>query len=282
VNQKITRECDASGSDKTSALVLVKLGGSLITDKTKPFTARSHILRRLSREIHEARESANMRLIVGHGGGSFPHKFAEMFKTNLGIVNADSREGISLVQDSAATLNRIVVKSLIKAGEHAISVQPSSALVAENGRIKRWNLQPIREMLKHDLLPVPYGDVALDIKKGCCIISTEEILNYLARQFKPKRIILAGITDGVFTSDPHEDPNAKLISVVDSSNYSDVRRYLAGSAGIDVTGGMLHKIDRIFELTRIGVEAEVINGQKRGHLQRALLGESGLGTILRL
>jgi isopentenyl phosphate kinase len=222
-----------------------------------------------------------MKLIVGHGGGSFPHRFAEMFKTNLGIVNTDSYAGISLVQDSAATLNRIVVKSLIKAGENAISIQPSSALVAENGRIKRWNIEPIKEMLKHGLLPVPYGDVALDIKKGCSIISTEEILNYLARRFKPKRIILAGITDGVFTSDPQKDPNAKLIPIINSRNYNDVRKYLTGSAGIDVTGGMLHKIDRIFELTRIRIEAEVINGQKTGHLKRALLGERELGTIIR-
>jgi isopentenyl phosphate kinase len=261
---------------------LVKLGGSLITDKTKPFTARSSLLRRLCREIHEAKEEAKVRLIVGHGGGSFPHKYAEMFKTNLGIVNGDSYKGISLVQDSAATLNRIVVKSLMKAGENAISVQPSSALFAQNGRIKRWNIEPIREMLKHNLLPVPYGDVALDSKKGCSIISTEEILNYLARRLKPKRIILAGITDGVFTSDPQKDPNARLIPIIDSKNYDDVRKYLAGSAGIDVTGGMLHKIDRIFELTSIGIEAEVINGQKKNHLKRTLRGETGLGTIVRL
>jgi isopentenyl phosphate kinase len=223
-----------------------------------------------------------VKLIVGHGGGSFPHKYAEVFKTNFGILNADSYKGISLVQDSAATLNRIVVKSLINAGENAISVQPSSALVAENRRIERWSIEPVREMLKHNLLPVPYGDVALDIKKGCCIISTEEILNYFARRLKPKRIILAGITDGVLTSDPQEDPNAKVISIIDSTNYHDIRTHLAGSAGIDVTGGMLHKIDRIFELTKIGVEAEVINGQKKGYLKRALWGERGLGTTIRL
>lgn len=262
-------------------LILVKLGGSLITDKTKPFFARLDVIKRLAREIHEAREEKEMKLIIGHGGGSFPHKPAKDYRTDLGIINKASYRGISLVQDAASRLNRIIVKSLIKASENAISVQPSAGFIVENGRIKKWYLEPIKEMLKHDLLPVPYGDVALDIKKGCSIISTEEILSYLARELGSKRIILAGITDGVFTADPQKDPDAKLIPEINSKNYKDVKKYLKGSAGIDVTGGMAHRVDKMFELTKIGVEAEIINGEKEGNLKKALLGERGLGTIIK-
>jgi len=173
------------------------------------------------------------------------------------------------------------VKSLIEAGENAVSVQPSAGFIAENGRIKEWYLEPIKEMLRHDLLPVPYGDVALDIKKGCCIISTEEILNYLARKLGSKRIILFGITDGVFDKDPKEDSDARLIPEINSKNYENVKRYLSGSSGIDVTGGMLHRVDRMFELTKIGVKAEIINGGKENYLKRSLLGEKIVGTIIR-
>lgn len=262
-------------------LTLLKLGGSLITDKTKPFVPRLDVIKRLAREIHEAREEMEIKLIIGHGGGSFPHKPAKDYKVNDGITNKDSYKGISLVQDAASRLNRIVVESLIEVGENAISVQPSAGFIAEGGRIKKWYLEPIKEMLKHNLLPIPYGDIALDIEKGCCIISTEEILNYLSRELDSKRIILAGITDGVFTSDPQKNPNAKLIPEINSKNYKDVKKYLAGSAGIDVTGGMLHRVERMFELTKIGVEAEIINGEKEDNLKKALLGERRLGTIIR-
>lgn len=262
-------------------LILVKLGGSLITDKTKPFTPRLGVIKRLAREIHEVREEKEIKLIVGHGGGSFPHKPAKDYRTNDGIINKESYKGISIVQDAASQLNRIIVKSLIEAGENAVSVQPSAGFIADNGRIKEWYLEPIKEMLRHDLLPVPYGDVALDIKKGCCIISTEEILNYLARQLGSKRIILFGITDGVFDKDPNEDPDARLIPEINSKNYEDVERYLSGSSGIDVTGGMLHRVNRMFELTKIGVKAEIINGEKENYLKRSLLGERRLGTIIR-
>ena len=262
-------------------LILIKLGGSLITDKTKPFTPRLDVIKRLSREIHEARQEKEIKLIIGHGGGSFPHKPAKDYRTNEGIINKESYKGISLVQDAASRLNRIIVSSLIEAGENAISVQPSAGLITENGRIKDWYLEPIEKMLKNNILPVPYGDVAFDIKQGCCIISTEEILNYLAKTFESRRIILAGIVDGVFTSDPQKNPDAKFIPEINSKNYNEIKKYLGGSAGIDVTGGMLHRVERIFELTTLGIEAEIINGEKQDYLKRALLGEKGLGTTVK-
>jgi len=260
--------------------MLLKLGGSLITDKTKPFTPRLDVIKRLAKEVHEAR-TRGVKLIIGHGGGSFPHKPAKDYRTNEGMINKESCKGISLVQDAASRLNRIIVNSLIEAGENAISVQPSAALVAEQGRIKEWYLESVKEMLKHNLLPVPYGDVALDIKQGCSIISTEEILNYLAKNLGSKKIILVGIVDGVFTSDPQKDSSAKLIKEINTENYQEIKKYLGGSAGIDVTGGMLHRVERIFELTKLGVEADIINGEKEGYLKRALLGEKGLGTIIK-
>jgi isopentenyl phosphate kinase len=261
-------------------IILLKLGGSLITDKTKPFTPRLDVIKRLAKEIHEAR-TRGVKLIIGHGGGSFPHKPAKDYRTNEGMINKESCKGISLVQDAASRLNRIIVNSLIEAGENAISVQPSAALITEQGRIKEWYLESVKEMLKHNLLPVPYGDVALDTKQGCSIISTEEILNYLAKNLGSKKIILAGIVDGVFTSDPQKDSSAKLIKEINTNNYQEIKKYLGGSAGIDVTGGMLHRVERIFELTKLGVEADIINGEKEGYLKRALFGEKGLGTVIR-
>ncbi len=262
-------------------LILIKLGGSLITDKAKPFTPRLDVIKRLAREIYEAKKESGIKVIVGHGGGSFPHKPASDYKTNKGIINKDSYKGISLVQHAASSLNRIIVNNLIETGENAVSVQPSAGFIAEGGRIKDWFLEPMKEMLKHGLLPVPYGDVALDVEMGCCIISTEEILNYLARKLGSKKVILVGITDGVFDKDPNKYPDAKLIPEINSENYEDIKKYLSGSAGIDVTGGMLHRVSRIFELTKIGVEAQIINGEKKDNLKKALLGEKVLGTTIK-
>ncbi len=262
-------------------LVFVKLGGSLITDKSEPFSLRTQIIQRLAREIHKARQSKDIKLIIGHGGGSFPHVPAKKYETHKGLINENSYEGLAKVQDAAARLNRIVVSSLINAGEWAFSIQPSSATVTKNGRIAEWYTKPIELLLNYDMIPVPYGDVGLDTFRGCSIISTEEIFNFLARKFKPERILLCGKVDGVFTADPSIDPKAELIPEITTKNYAEIKKWLTTSDGIDITGGMLHKVERMLELTKLGIKSEIINGFKQDCLRRSLLGEIGLGTVIK-
>ncbi|MDI6806302.1 MAG: isopentenyl phosphate kinase [Candidatus Aenigmarchaeota archaeon] len=269
-------------------LILLKLGGSVVTDKSKPFTEDIKIIRRLAREIHAARKEKNFRLVVGHGGGSYPHVPAKKYKTNEGVVNKKSCEGIAKVQDAASTLNRIIVRELIAAGECAVSIHLSSSCVTENGEIKYMFLKPIKKLLDLNMIPVPYGDVCLDSEKGCSILSTEKILSYLAKKlptmekkYKVSRILICTKVPGVFTGDPIKNPNAKHIPLVTPKNLKEIINYVKGSAGIDVTGGMLHKVEMLLELAKKEIESEIINATKPGILKRALLGERGLGTIIR-
>jgi len=269
-------------------LYIIKLGGSVITEKGKPFSERLEVIQRLAKEVHEAREEKDFALIVGHGGGSYPHVPATEFKTHEGVIDDKSYEGIAKVQDAAARLNRIIIREFIAAGENAISVQLSSTSVSENGRIKEMYTAPMKMMLDYGMIPVPYGDVGLDTEKGCCILSTEEIINYLTKHaseafpgYNLNRILIGGRVDGVFTGNPDDNADATLIPLITPKNIGEVGQYLAESSGIDVTGGMRHKIESMLELAERGVESEIINVLKPGYLKRALLGEEGIGTIVR-
>lgn len=252
-------------------LIFVKLGGSLITDKSKPYTTRDDVIKRLCKEIHEGRDGKP--LLIGHGGGSFPHISASKYETHKGVINEKSWEGFARVQNDAATLNRIIVSSLIEAGENAISIQPSASCIARNDSIIEWYTKPIETSLSEGLIPVPYGDVCLDEKKGCCIISTEEIFRFLSERLKPERIIMVGKTDGVL------DSKGETIKEITKDNYEGIKKDVLSSDGIaDVTGGMVLKVEKAFET---GTEIEIINGLKAGLLKHSLLGERGLGTIIR-
>jgi isopentenyl phosphate kinase len=98
------------------------------------------------------------------------------------------------------------------------------------------------------------------------------IFDYLARKLKPSRIILAGITDGVFTSDPQLDRKAERIAEITPANFEKIKSALKGSAGIDVTGGMLHKVEILLGLAELGIPSIIINGLGEGNLKNALLG----------
>jgi isopentenyl phosphate kinase len=260
---------------------MAKLGGSLITDKSKVRAHRKNVIYRLANEIHEAREERDFSLVLGHGGGSYAHPVAKNYRTREGVIDKQSYRGIAEVHDAVSDLNGIVVDSLREAGENAISVQPSSTAIAERGKIKRWYLKPLKTMLSYDMVPVVYGDVLVDTKKGCSIVSTEEVLGFLSKKLGSKRMIIAGTTDGVFKEDPHKNKNAEFIPEITPKNYQEIIGFIGGSAGIDVTGGMLGKINSLISLTSHDIEVEIINGEKEDYLKRALLGERDLGTIIK-
>jgi len=262
-------------------LIFLKLGGSLITQKDKPFAENKEIIERIAKEIHQARKEGNFRLLVGNGGGSYPHVPAKKYRTAEGIINKNSLKGIAEVQDAASRLNRIVVRALLDAGENAISIQPSSVALTKISRIVEFYLKPLKIFLKKNMIPVVYGDVGLDLKRGCCIMSTEELFVFLAKKLKPRKIISAGIVDGVFTADPFLDPKAKLLPEITPKNYPKIKKMLAGSAGIDVTGGMLHKVKRYLELTEMGIKSYIISGKIKNQLKNVLLEKRVRGTIIR-
>lgn len=264
--------------EKTNEIILVKIGGSVITDKFRPFTERRDVIKRLAEEIHSANQESKYKFIVGHGGGSYPHTPAEKYQVHKGINENSDYSGISLVQDAAARLNRIVMSSLINAGENGISLQPSATILAKSSKIIEWDTKILEEVLKIGLLPVVYGDVVMDIAQGCSIISTEEIFYYLSKKLPVKRIVIGSDVDGVINiaSDTKEK-----IDIITPSDKNWISRSLRGAETIDVTGGMKNKVEVLLQIAEEnGIESEILNATKPGLLELALKGKKGIGTII--
>jgi isopentenyl phosphate kinase len=264
-------------------LVFLKLGGSLITDKSKEATARRRVIRRAAREIKEALETRpELRLLVGHGSGSFGHFVARRYGLLEG--GPPNWRGYAETGAAAARLNRLVTDIFLAEGVPVVSIQPSASAHCLNGELISMATEPIEQMLHHGLVPLVYGDVALDEVRDCTIISTEQIFAFLAHHLEPKRIILAGEVEGVFTADPLRDESARLIPEISHQNFCQVEHKLAGSHGVDVTGGMLTKVRIMHALVqgRPELKVQLISGRQSGLIRRALL-EADLdeGTTIR-
>jgi isopentenyl phosphate kinase len=259
-------------SNQSDDLVFVKLGGSLITDKSTPYTARRDVIDRLCNEIRTVRAQRGLGLLVGHGSGSFGHVSASRYETNQGAIHANSWEGFVRVHEDAAKLNAIVCDSFARAGELGATLQPSAAFVARAGRIEQAHTRPIELFLEAGLVPVLYGDVCVDEEKGMCIISTEEIFRYLATVLHPNRVVMVGKVDGVL------DQQGEVIPLINSENFKALSHSFRASDGVaDVTGGMLHKVEHALQM---GVPTQIINGLNPGALEKALRGESVPGTVI--
>lgn len=257
-------------------LIFVKIGGSLITDKTKPYTLKERALDVICGEIKKAITSGKL-LVVGHGGGSFPHYPATKYQTHKGIINEASYRGIAEVADVAAQLNRIVIKKLLEKRVNAVTVNPLSMMIAQNHQLQSLCSESVEELLKLGMVPVLYGDQIIDTKIGCTIFSTEKVLGYLALHLKRKgyvieKIIHCGQTNGVY------DMDGKTIPMINQNNFAKYKKSLNGSGGIDVTGGILHKVEETLALAKAGIPGLIIDGVENGSLSKAVAGEQVLGT----
>jgi isopentenyl phosphate kinase len=268
-----------------SELILLKLGGSVITDKTQAFTARTDILAQLATEIKSALDERgdDLQLIIGHGSGSFGHEAAAKYQTHKGAVGPDSWLGFAEVASVAAELNHVVMKTLREAGVPAIKFQPSASTRTRGEQLMYFETHPIKEALSHGLVPVIYGDVSVDANQGMSIVSTEKLFDNLARELSPSRIVLTGQVDGVYDSDPLKNPDAELIEEIDRTNWEEVEAKLGGSHGTDVTGGMFSKVREMYRLTLAmpPMQALIISGEEPGNVEAVLKGQVvDFGTII--
>ncbi|NOH02015.1 MAG: isopentenyl phosphate kinase family protein [Chloroflexi bacterium] len=263
----------------TDNLALLKLGGSLITDKDKPYTPRLDKLADLAQEIKTVRDSdPDLLLILGHGSGSFGHVAAKKYGTRHGVKTSEEWMGFAEVRFQAAELNRHVMESLINAGVPAISFPPSSSMISNNRKVVRHNILTVRKALDVHLLPVVHGDVAFDETLGGTILSTEDVFKFLVEQFSPARILLAGIEAGVWEDFP---ARTRLVKQIQLSDYEAMRSGIKGSASTDVTGGMKAKVEEMLSLIRgnRNLTAQIFSAEEHGALTRALQGEN-VGTLL--
>lgn len=260
-------------------LVFVKLGGSLITDKRRESTVRAGTLRLLAEELHAVLTAKpDLRLLLGHGSGSFGHWEASRYNTRAGVRTPAEWRGFTQVSAAVLRLNRIVVDTFTRADVPVLSLQPSASAVAEDGRLVSLALLPIQRALDAGLIPLVFGDAVFDSVRGGTILSTEDMFFYLTPLLRPARILLFGNAPGVL------DDRRAVIPLITPGTYAQVEPFLRGAGGVDVTGGMADKVTHMMALVQAapGLSVHILTGIESGNLTRALLEpESFSGTHIR-
>ena len=150
-----------SSPTQPTSTIFLKLGGSLITDKRQPYTARHEVIGRLADETRQALDqNPHLGLRIGHGSGSFGHWAAKPYSTQEGVHSPAQWRGYAKVAASASRLNRIVTDAFLKADVPVLSIQPSASAQCHAYGLESLNTWPIHRALTHGLVPLLYGDVA--------------------------------------------------------------------------------------------------------------------------
>ncbi len=223
--------------------VLLKLGGSIVTDKRGDCAVNQEALARCAAMLARTGFSG----LVVHGAGSCGHPEARRYGIAHG-VSRENREGIAITHRAVGALNRAFVDALRAEGLEAIGVHPLACCTAEDGRIVSFELEPLRLLLGLGCVPVLHGDVVMDRARGACIVSGDQLVSYLAPHLGFTRIGLATDVQGVLAG-------GTVVPRLTRRLVADLA--IGASSTTDVTGGMAGKVTELLALADAGVSSHV-------------------------
>lgn len=251
--------------DGIRALIVVKFGGSVITDKNHPLSLNQVALDSMSKTLsmHYSKK------IIVHGGGSFGHHYAKMAGLNTRCKFVDDIKQITLIRKSMLELNAHVINSLYLHGLNPYTIAPFYWSKSLDG-LKTL----LYKLLSQNICPVFFGDV-LPCNRGFKILSGDDISYLLCRMLKPSRMIFCIDVDGIFPSSKMEAP------IIRELDHKVVGKVMTKKLSIDVTGGIARKIKIAYKISKLGVDVFFVNGLKSNDFFKALNGEHGVGTCMR-
>jgi isopentenyl phosphate kinase len=255
-------------------MIIIKLGGSVITKKAKKATFRTEIMDGLAKCIAQIDD----RVIIIHGAGSFGHGFAKKYALNDGYSSDDQRYGYALTHRMVQELNTRVLDALHHHAIPAVSIPPHVAVLLDNHKLSWFHIEIFDSYLENGFLPVTFGDVALDTTLGFSICSGDLLMRALAERFKPENVIFIVDEDGLYTSNPKIDKNAKFMESITADELNSLGTTIDDHP--DVTRGMAGKIETIKTLAHFGIDTILVNGNFPERLGDVLTGKPTKRTLV--
>ena len=264
-------------------MIAVKLGGSIITDRSRPRSVNYRAIRRLGSEIAEAQKALKGTcFVLANGSGSFGHKIEVEHKISDGFSDTRGRLWACRSRHEATIINQIIVGELLKLGVAATSLSPSAIMTTTEGTVAGSYWDTLGVILQLGIVPVIHGDEVWDMKSGCVVFSSETCLRMAVEYLKENGwkvpfVIQCTDVDGVFKGGDEKI----LLPEITKTSFERVAKQVGGSRYIDSTGGMAHKVRESLMLAEQGIPSFIINGKKRRRVLRSiLLRKPVIGTVI--
>jgi len=245
-------------------MILIKLGGSVITNKEKSLSARRKTIDSLTKSLKKIDES----MIIVHGGGSYGHYWSVKYDMHTKGKKYDLR-GVAIVKNSMIELNKIVLDSLLKNKLNPYCSPPTSFMLGNKPISKK--VKEIEKIAKTGLIPVTYGDALWYGQKKTYILSGDKIMTHLAKILKPRLSIFVLNEDGLYS----DLKSKKLIYELKGE------RPLISENKKDVTGGMVRKVEEASKISKMGMNVFFVNGNKPERIVKAVKNRKFEGTLFR-
>ncbi|MFB3152426.1 MAG: isopentenyl phosphate kinase [Nitrosopumilaceae archaeon] len=245
-------------------MLLLKLGGSVITNKEKPLSARTKTIDNIVSKLKRIDEP----IVIVHGGGSYGHYWSVKFGMHTKPAKYDNK-GVAIVKKSMVDLNKIILDSFLKNKLNPYGLPPTD-FVSGNKPIPK-KIKEIKKIASSGLIPITYGDALWYGKKKSYILSGDKIMTMLAKVLRPRLSIFLLNVDGLFL----DFKQKKLINDINDEKPSFTK------ISNDVTGGMKRKVDEASKISKMGLKVFFTNGNKPERIINAIKRNKFEGTLFR-
>ena len=245
-------------------MILIKLGGSIITNKEKPLSPRKKTINKILKEIGKIKEP----VIIVHGGGSYGHYWSVKYDMHT-KPEKTAPKGVAIVKNSMVELNKIILDSAVKNRINSYCLPPTDFMNG-NKSIKS-KILTISDIAKSGLTPITFGDALWFGQKKSYILSGDVIMTTIAKILKPRLSLFVLDVDGVYS----DLKTNKLIR-----NFKKEKPEIRNNK-IDVTGGMTRKITEANKMVKVGLKVFFVNGNKPKRISDAISGKKFEGTLFR-
>ncbi|MFA5187216.1 MAG: isopentenyl phosphate kinase [Patescibacteria group bacterium] len=245
---------------------ILKIGGSVITDKSGYRKANPENITRLAKAVAGIWKKGARDLVLVHGAGSFGHALVIKHGLENGVKNTPQKLGYADTHAACSELSSMVVGALIENGAPAVSIPPAIILALKGKRIARFDTKAVDDYLRSGYLPVLFGDMVPDSELGGYPCSGDQIVAYLGKG--ADMVVLATDVDGVL------DDKGAVIPLITRGNLPEVSPHLKRTQN-DVTGGMKGKIE---ELLSLDTPAYIVNANHPERIEAIFSGKSAVCT----
>jgi isopentenyl phosphate kinase len=263
-------------------ITVLKLGGSLLTDKATPYEARKGIIEAVARELKECLDLGLIEsLILIHGVGSFGHPPVIKYKLYKGFNDVNQLLDLSKTQNIVNKFRLMLQSSFNKVGLPIILMYPSSMLIGKKGKISYYMFKALKGYLSLGMVPLLGGDMIYDEEMGFSVCSGDPLAVAIARELKAKRLIFASDVSGVYEEDPKQNPSAHLIKKIKVDEIEQITRRMEELNKSDASGRMKGKLTSLIpakDLVEKGLEISILSMIKLNNLKGFIEGKDILAT----
>jgi isopentenyl phosphate kinase len=245
-------------------MILIKLGGSIITNKKKPLSPRRKTIEDIAKKLKKINEP----LIIVHGGGSYGHYWSVKYDMHTKPMKYDTR-GVSIVKNSMIGLNKIILDAFFKNRLSPYCLPPTDFMTGNKPISKK--VKEIEKIAKSGLIPITFGDALWYGQNKTYILSGDKIMTLLSKILKPKLSIFALNEDGLYS----DLKTKKLIYELKGE------KPIISENTMDVTGGMTRKVEEASKIAKMGINVFFVNGNKPERIVKAIKNSKFEGTLFR-